>query len=77
MVQTLLANIANIHSRALAHGLQAFKHLDITRGIILFLIQLFFCHFFNVLQFFGKGTKKKSDKLCLSAKKLQKNTAAL
>ena len=30
MVKTFLADIANIHSRALAHGLKAFEHLDVT-----------------------------------------------
>ena len=83
VVQTLLTNIANIHGRTLTHSLQALKYLDVTRGIILFLNQLFFCHLtynltiYNVLFYFAcKGTKKKSDKHSLSAKKLQKRTAA-
>ena len=35
MVQTLLTNVANVHGGALANGLKALKHLNVTRGIIL------------------------------------------
>ena len=34
VVQTFLTNVADVHGRALAHSFQAFKHLDITGGII-------------------------------------------
>ena len=45
MVQSLLADVSDVHSRALTHGFQSLEHLNVTRGIILFLVQLFFCHF--------------------------------
>ena len=44
MVKTFLAYIANIHSRALAHGLKTLKHLDVT-GRIIILSVLICCHF--------------------------------
>ena len=34
VVQTFLTDVADVHGRALAHSFQAFKHLDITGGII-------------------------------------------
>ena len=44
-VQPLFADVTNVHGRAFAYGFQSLEHLNITRGIVLFLIQLFFCHF--------------------------------
>ncbi len=49
MVQSLFTDIADIHGGALTDGLKALKHLNVTRGIIFFLNQLFFCHFFFFL----------------------------
>ena len=48
MVQTLLADVSDIHRRALSHGLKSLEHLYITRGIIAF-FDYVFCHF-NVSQ---------------------------
>ena len=76
MVKTLLADVANIHGGALTYGFQTLEYLNVARGIILFLNQLFFCHFLLFAHFVCKGTKKNSDKHSLSAKKLQKITAA-
>ena len=45
MVESLLADVTNIHRRALTYGFKSLEHLNIARGIILFLVQLFFCHF--------------------------------
>ncbi len=36
VMQAALANVSNIHGRALADGLQAFQHLDTVCGILLF-----------------------------------------
>ena len=47
MVKTLLADVTDVHSGAFAYGFQTLEHLNIARGIILFLVQLFFCHFLN------------------------------
>ena len=49
MVKTLLANVANVHGRALAHGLEALEHLNVGRRVLLFLlleILLFSSHIF-------------------------------
>ena len=73
MVETLFTNVTDVHGRALAHGFQSLKHLNIARGIVLFLVQLFFCHFLLDSLSGCKGTKIFSDKHSLSAKKLQKN----
>ena len=32
-MQTFGADVADVHCRALAHGFQAFKHLDITGAV--------------------------------------------
>ena len=45
VVETLLADVSDIHGRALAHGLQSLEHLDVTRGIVTCVVQ-FFCHCF-------------------------------
>ncbi len=42
MVQTLLADIADIHGGAFANGFQALQHLDVGGGILLFLLQRLF-----------------------------------
>lgn len=44
MVQTFLTDVANIHSRTLAHGFQTLQHLDVGGGVII-LWMLNFCHF--------------------------------
>ena len=44
VVQTLLTDVANIHSRTLAHGFQALQHLNVGGGVII-LWMLNFCHF--------------------------------
>ena len=36
MVQSLFAYVSYIHSGALAHCLQSFEHLNVTRGIVVF-----------------------------------------
>ncbi len=36
MVQTFGGNVAYVHGRTFAHGLQTFKHLDGTRAVVLF-----------------------------------------
>ena len=43
MVETLFADVTNIHGRTLSHGLQSLEHLDIARGIVTFLVYVF-CH---------------------------------
>ena len=43
VVQSFFANVANVHSRALAHCFQTLEHLNIARGIITYFV-LFFCH---------------------------------
>ena len=58
VVETLLADVSNIHGRTLAYGLQSLEYLNVTRGIILFLIQLFFCHCLLSSQFWLQNYKK-------------------
>ena len=43
VVESLFAYVSDIHGRALAHGLQSFEHLYVTRGIVVFLVYVF-CH---------------------------------
>ena len=45
VVKTLLADVTNVHRRAFTYGFKSLEHLNIARGIVLFLVQLFFCHF--------------------------------
>ena len=45
VMKTLLADVTNVHCRAFTYGFQSLEHLNIARGIVLFLVQLFFCHF--------------------------------
>ena len=44
VMQTLFANIADVHGRALAHCLQAFEYLNVTRRIVAFYVMIIF-HF--------------------------------
>ena len=58
MVKALLADVTNVHRRAFTYGFQSLEHLNVTRGIILFLVQLFFCHFTLFAKFSAKVQKK-------------------
>ena len=53
VMQTLLADVADVHCRTLAHGFQSLEHLNVTRGIIRFFIQ-FFCHFLLIVLMVAK-----------------------
>ena len=44
VVQTLFADVADVHCRALAHGLKSFKNLYVTCRVIVLGV-LYFCHF--------------------------------
>ena len=57
VVETFLADVANVHSGALAHGLKTLEHLYVT-GRIIVLVDLIFCHFCLRIMI-CKGTKKK------------------
>ena len=48
MVQTFLADVADVHRRTLANGLQTFEYLDIRRGITRGFMLLFFHADFNI-----------------------------
>ena len=54
MMESLFADIADIHGRTLAHGLQSFQHLDTRRRILL----LLFVHFFSTHSYVVKLTYK-------------------
>ena len=83
MVETLLADVANVHSRTLTYSFQTLEYLNVTRGVVLFLVQLFFCHYFNSSIFrFSKFTilvakvQKKVQINVVYLLKIQKNKAA-
>ena len=42
MVQTVLADVTDVHRWAFAHGFQSFKHLDVACGIVILAYYLFF-----------------------------------
>ena len=48
VMESLLADVADVHGRTLAHGLQPFQHLDARRGILLFRSVHFFTHSYIV-----------------------------
>jgi len=80
MVQTLFADVTNIHCGAFAHGLKAFEHLDIARGIVLFLNLLFFCQHIFICRFTylaAKVRKKSQINIVYLLKNYKNKTAAL
>ena len=71
MVETLFADVSDVHGRAFAHSFQSFEHLNVTRGIVVFLY-LFVCHFLQIRNNVAKLRKKREINECLFAKKAQK-----
>ena len=44
MVETFLRNVTDIHGWTFTHSFQTFEDLNVTRGIIVYVV-LIFCHF--------------------------------